>query len=117
MLTIFLMTLISLLVSLLMLILAFLLSEKSKKEREKFTPFECGFSPFKKARSPFSLRFFMITLIFLIFDIELALLLPLGILSLMKMKILISFLALMITLILVMGLIHEWIQGALNWVK
>nr|BBN79994.1 NADH dehydrogenase subunit 3 [Grandidierella rubroantennata] len=117
MLTIFFMTFISMIISMLMLILAFFLSEKSKKEREKFTPFECGFSPFKKARSPFSLRFFMITLIFLIFDIELALLLPLGILSLMKMKILTSFLALVVTMILIMGLIHEWFQGALNWVK
>nr|BCD89856.1 NADH dehydrogenase subunit 3 [Grandidierella osakaensis] len=117
MLTIFLMSFIAFMVSLLMLILAFVLSEKSKKEREKFTPFECGFSPFKKARSPFSLRFFLITLIFLIFDIELALLLPLGILSLTKMKMLVSFLALMVTLILLAGLIHEWFQGALDWVK
>nr|YP_010252269.1 NADH dehydrogenase subunit 3 [Grandidierella taihuensis]QTX95227.1 NADH dehydrogenase subunit 3 [Grandidierella taihuensis] len=117
MLTIFPMMIISTLISFLMIMLAFVLSEKSKKEREKSTPFECGFSPFKKARSPFSLRFFMITLIFLIFDIELALLLPLGVLTLSSSKITISILGAIVTIILVGGLLHEWNQGALNWVK
>nr|BBN79981.1 NADH dehydrogenase subunit 3 [Grandidierella japonica] len=117
MLTIMLMTIIAAMVSFIMLFGAFLLSEKSKKEREKSTPFECGFSPFKKARSPFSLRFFMITLIFLIFDIELALLLPLGVISLSKSTSIVSSLGLVVAAILVGGLLHEWYQGALNWVK
>jgi NADH-ubiquinone oxidoreductase chain 3 len=70
------------------LTITFILGEKSPKEREKTTPFECGFSPYKKARRPFSLRFFSTTLIFLIFDIEIALLLPIGILSTLNLNIL-----------------------------
>ena len=50
---------------------------KAKKEREKITPFECGFDPSHQIRSSFSLRFFVTTLLFLVFDVETAILLPL----------------------------------------
>ena len=116
MLIIFFIVVVSFLVSIIIIMLSLFLREKSKKEREKLTPFECGFSPFKKARRPFSLRFFIITLIFLIFDIELALLLPLGILKLINF-LLVSAIGLIITIILVGGLLHEWKQGALSWIK
>lgn len=106
MLIIFFIVVVSFLVSIIIIMLSLFLREKSKKEREKLTPFECGFSPFKKARRPFSLRFFIITLIFLIFDIELALLLPLGILKLINF-LLVSAIGLIITIILVGGLLHE----------
>jgi len=61
---------------LIIIILTTLLSKKTYNDREKLTPFECGFDPFIKFRLPFSLHFFLITLIFLIFDVEIALLLP-----------------------------------------
>lgn len=63
------------------ILLTLITSEKTNKEREKMTPFECGFSPMKKSRAPFSLRFFIITLIFLIFDIEVSLVLPMGLIT------------------------------------
>lgn len=110
-------TVLALCLRLIILNLAFLLREKSSKEREKITPFECGFSPFKKARSPFSLRFFVTTLIFLIFDIEIALLLPLGLLAKLTDPFLIINIGLIVTVILLLGLLHEWKQGALNWVE
>lgn len=99
--------LVALLISLIIILLTIFLSEKSNKEREKITPFECGFSPFKKARRPFSIRFFLTTLIFLIFDIEVALLLPLGILTKISNSINLLITRILITLILLVGLLHE----------
>nr|YP_002640593.1 NADH dehydrogenase subunit 3 [Hydroscapha granulum]CAM35437.1 NADH dehydrogenase subunit 3 [Hydroscapha granulum] len=95
--------------------LSSILSKKTFMDREKSSPFECGFDPMTSARMPFSLQFFLIAVIFLIFDVEIALLMPM--ISIMKMSnlyswMLISFFFLIILLI---GLYHEWNQGALEW--
>nr|YP_011015281.1 NADH dehydrogenase subunit 3 [Athousius wudanganus]UBS91003.1 NADH dehydrogenase subunit 3 [Athousius wudanganus] len=101
--------------TLLMMLIASTISKKTFIDREKSSPFECGFDPKSSARIPFSLQFFLIAVIFLIFDVEITLLLPLIIT--MKISNLMSFI--MITsvflLILILGLLHEWKQGALNW--
>nr|WGO58035.1 NADH dehydrogenase subunit 3 [Rhabdoblatta ecarinata] len=105
---------IMILVSIIML-LATMLSKKSIEDREKCSPFECGFDPKSSARLPFSLRFFLIAVIFLIFDVEIALLLPMTIIMLssnMKSWFIISLIFLIILLI---GLFHEWNQGSLEW--
>nr|AXS65156.1 NADH dehydrogenase subunit 3 [Coleoptera sp. 8 KM-2017] len=90
-------------------------SKKTISDREKSSPFECGFDPKSSSRLPFSLHFFLIAIIFLIFDVEITLLLPMIIT--MKINNMISYSILMSSfiLILIIGLIHEWKQGALNW--
>lgn len=83
--------------------------------REKIRPFECGVSPKFSARLPFSIRFFLLTLVFLIFDIELVLIFPFlsrfpGSDLVVRGGILFRFLFL-----LFVGIIHEWNQGTLDW--
>nr|URH16450.1 NADH dehydrogenase subunit 3 [Kalotermitidae sp. A SH-2022a] len=105
----------TLLLTMAVMIITSLLSKKSIEDREKSSPFECGFDPKSSARLPFSLRFFLIAVIFLIFDVEIALLLPMTIVlttSSLKSWMLISTIFL---LILIIGLFHEWNQGALEW--
>nr|YP_010294721.1 NADH dehydrogenase subunit 3 [Pectocera sp.]ULQ68873.1 NADH dehydrogenase subunit 3 [Pectocera sp.] len=106
---------IMIIISLIMMILATIISKKTFIDREKSSPFECGFDPKSSARIPFSLQFFLIAVIFLIFDVEITLLLPL----IISMKITNTLSFIMITtfflLILLGGLYHEWKQGALNW--
>nr|YP_010946758.1 NADH dehydrogenase subunit 3 [Pseudophoraspis kabakovi]WGO57515.1 NADH dehydrogenase subunit 3 [Pseudophoraspis kabakovi] len=104
-----------LMLSNIIMLLATILSKKSIEDREKSSPFECGFDPKSSARLPFSLRFFLIAVIFLIFDVEIALLLPMTIImssSNMKSWFYISSIFLIILLI---GLFHEWNQGSLEW--
>ena len=84
-------------------------------EREKSSPFECGFDNISRARVPFSLRFFLLTIIFLIFDVEVVLLLP-AVLSYSTVSAdEWGFFFGCFLLVLVGGLYHEWSKGALNW--
>nr|AQM39908.1 NADH dehydrogenase subunit 3 [Deflorita sp. ZJZ-2017] len=95
--------------------LASLLSKKSIHNREKNSPFECGFDPKSPARLPFSLRFFLIAVIFLIFDVEIALLLPIIIMKQWSSVSSWTIITLLFISILLLGLYHEWNQGALEW--
>nr|AXS66374.1 NADH dehydrogenase subunit 3 [Cucujoidea sp. 12 KM-2017] len=102
-------------ISNIMMMMANILSKKSFSDREKSSPFECGFDPKNSARIPFSMQFFLIAMIFLIFDVEITLLLPM-ISSLMFSNIFhYSLIMTFFILILLLGLYHEWHQGALNW--
>nr|YP_009142435.1 NADH dehydrogenase subunit 3 [Atrocalopteryx atrata]AKH04382.1 NADH dehydrogenase subunit 3 [Atrocalopteryx atrata] len=98
-----------------MMAMASMLAKKSLIDREKSTPFECGFDPFYKARIPFSLKFFLVAVIFLIFDVEIAIIMP----TMMAMKSSdplqwgMSFT--IVIVILLVGLYYEWIQGSLEW--
>ena len=90
--------------------LAWVLAMRAELRHDTVTPFECGFEPKKRARVPFSLRFFLLAVIFLIFDVEVAILLPLP-LVLVSPLVLLGFCGLLLG-----GLFHEWREGALEWV-
>nr|YP_007317367.1 NADH dehydrogenase subunit 3 [Neopetrolisthes maculatus]AGA56144.1 NADH dehydrogenase subunit 3 [Neopetrolisthes maculatus] len=93
-----------------------LVSKKTIFDREKNSPYECGFDPKESARLPFSLRFFLIAVIFLIFDVEITLIFPTA--FIIQISNIFSWLltSLMFLLILLFGLYYEWKEGALEWV-
>nr|YP_010538726.1 NADH dehydrogenase subunit 3 [Emarginoptyx trilucida]UYE92337.1 NADH dehydrogenase subunit 3 [Emarginoptyx trilucida] len=103
--------------SMVVMMISSFLSKKSIIDREKSSPFECGFDPKSSARMPFSLQFFLIAMIFLIFDVEITLLFPLIVTMKITSMMAFSTVTIMFILILLIGLYHEWNQGALNWVK
>nr|YP_980224.1 NADH dehydrogenase subunit 3 [Furcifer oustaleti]BAF44038.1 NADH dehydrogenase subunit 3 [Furcifer oustaleti] len=86
-------------------------------DTEKLSPYECGFDPLGNARLPFSLQFFLIAIFFLIFDLEIALLLPLPWAINSTTTTMTTMWTLTIIILLILGLIYEWSQGALDWTK
>nr|QAB46779.1 NADH dehydrogenase subunit 3 [Tamiops maritimus] len=84
---------------------------------EKASPYECGFDPMGSARLPFSMKFFLVAITFLLFDLEIALLLPLPWASQTSNLKLMLTVALMLLLILTLGLAYEWIQKGLEWIE
>nr|WJW73794.1 NADH dehydrogenase subunit 3 [Pseudomicrodon sp.] len=101
--------------SMIIMSMASLLSKKGFKDREKNSPFECGFDPMTSSRLPFSMKFFLITILFLIFDVEIALILPMILIMNYSNMIYWTMTTIIFILILIMGLYHEWNQGMLNW--
>nr|YP_010627196.1 NADH dehydrogenase subunit 3 [Eristalinus euzonus]WBK26913.1 NADH dehydrogenase subunit 3 [Eristalinus euzonus] len=110
-----LMAIIILILSIVVMMLATILSKKSYTDREKSSPFECGFDPMSSSRMPFSLKFFLITIIFLIFDVEIALILPMILIMNYSNLFMWTITSTIFILILLLGLYHEWNQGMLNW--
>nr|WJQ22343.1 NADH dehydrogenase subunit 3 [Hypseleotris acropinna]WJQ22356.1 NADH dehydrogenase subunit 3 [Hypseleotris acropinna] len=86
-------------------------------DQEKLSPYECGFDPLGSARLPFSLRFFLVAILFLLFDLEIALLLPLPWGDQLPAPALTFSWAALVLLLLTLGLIYEWIQGGLEWAE
>ena len=98
-------------------LVAFLISEKSLLLREELSSYECGFEHHNVSRVPFSLRYFFLTLIFLLFDLEIVLIIfiPFIIYSVnfyIRMLVLTVFL-----FILLFSLYYEWNDGRLEWVN
>nr|YP_001403162.1 NADH dehydrogenase subunit 3 [Reinhardtius hippoglossoides]YP_010957128.1 NADH dehydrogenase subunit 3 [Eopsetta jordani]WMY90416.1 NADH dehydrogenase subunit 3 [Eopsetta jordani]CAO79728.1 NADH dehydrogenase 3 [Reinhardtius hippoglossoides]CAO79741.1 NADH dehydrogenase 3 [Reinhardtius hippoglossoides]CAO79754.1 NADH dehydrogenase 3 [Reinhardtius hippoglossoides]CAO79767.1 NADH dehydrogenase 3 [Reinhardtius hippoglossoides] len=86
-------------------------------DHEKLSPYECGFDPMGSARLPFSLRFFLIAILFLLFDLEIALLLPLPWGDQLASPLLTFTWATAVLALLTLGLIYEWMQGGLEWAE
>nr|QOL00926.1 NADH dehydrogenase subunit 3 [Chorthippus fallax] len=108
---------ISFIIPMLVMSIATILSKKMINDREKSSPFECGFDPKSSARMPFSLRFFLIAVIFLIFDVEIALILPIVIIMKTSNIMMWTMSTMFFILVLLGGLYHEWNQGALQWAE
>ena len=104
---------IALAIALGMTILSFVAGD-SKPDSEKLSAYECGFEAFDDARGRFDVRFYLVAILFIIFDLEIAFLFPWAI-SLGKIG-LFGFMSMMIFLfILTVGFIYEWKKGALDW--
>lgn len=90
---------------------------KRKLDLQKSSPYECGFDPIKSSRLPFSFRFFLVAILFLLFDLEIAILLPLpiSIITDWSTKTILPFI--IFILILTLGLVYEWVKGGLDWAK
>nr|BAN70257.1 NADH dehydrogenase subunit 3 [Chrysomallon squamiferum] len=97
--------------------IAWLISKQALADREKSSPFECGFDPLSSARVPFSLRFFLLAVIFLIFDVEVVLLFPAVSLLNLTMNSAMIIGIVFFLIILIWGLFHEWNEGSLDWMN
>lgn len=96
-----------------MVVIPFIIAPK-RPDTEKLSPYECGFEPFNDARSRFDIRFYLVAILFIIFDLEIAFLFPwavalkeIGVMGFWSMM---AFLGL-----LTIGFIYEWKKGALEW--
>ena len=87
---------------------------KQLPDSEKLSPYECGFEPFEDARIQFDVRFYLVAILFIIFDLEVAFLFPWAV-ALSDIGIF-GFISMMIFLfLLTIGFIYEWKKGALEW--
>jgi len=94
--------------------LGWLLSPKKRAYAEKSSPYECGFDSFGDARTPFDVRYYLVAILFIVFDLETAFLVPwsvvfrqLGWFGMIAMAVFLG--------LLVIGFIYEWKKGALEW--
>lgn len=86
----------------------------NKPDAEKNSPYECGFEAFEDARMKFDVRYYLVAILFILFDLEIAFLFPWAVV--LQEIGLFGFLAMMVfLLVLVIGFIYEWKKGALEW--
>lgn len=98
-------------------VVSLMLAENSPLNREELTPYECGFEHHNVSRVPFSLRYFFLTLIFLLFDLEIVLILFMPYIILSSYFSLGLVLLLTFVSILYLSLIYEWNDGTLEWLS
>ena len=103
----------SLFLSLLILGLSFVFSTQ-KPDPEKISAYECGFDPFDDARSRFDIRFYLVAILFIIFDLEVTFLFPWAI-SLDKVNMFGFWTMVVFLILLTIGFVYEWRKGALEW--
>lgn len=104
---------VALVLGLLMLSIGFLFG-RGTKSKAKLSPYECGFDPFEDARIPFDVRYYLVAILFIIFDLEIAFLFPWAV-SLNKIGTAGIIAMGVFLLVLVIGFIYEWNKGALEW--
>jgi NADH-quinone oxidoreductase subunit A len=98
----------------LMILMASFVVARQRPDTEKLSPYECGFNPFEDTRGRFDVRFYLVAILFIIFDLEVAFLFPwavsLGNIGMFGFWSMMFFLA-----ILTIGFVYEWKKGALEW--
>jgi NADH-quinone oxidoreductase subunit A len=96
------------------LIVASLVLVRQRPDSEKLSPYECGFEPFEDARIRFDVRYYLVAILFIIFDLEVAFLFPwavsLGDIGVFGFWSMVVFLG-----VLTVGFVYEWNKGALEW--
>ncbi len=96
------------------MVLASYVIARQNPDSEKLSPYECGFDPFENARGRFDVRYYLVAILFIIFDLEVAFLFPwavtFGTLGLFGFWSMMVFLG-----VLTIGFIYEWKKGALEW--
>ncbi len=104
---------VSMVIGAVMVALGFVLGTQ-KPDDEKLSAYECGFEAFEDARGKFDVRFYLVAILFIIFDLEIAFLFPWAVV--LEEIGMVGFLAMTVFLgILVIGFIYEWKKGALEW--
>jgi len=85
-----------------------------RPDAEKLSPYECGFEAFEDARMKFDVRYYLVAILFILFDLEIAFLFPWAVV--LQVIGVFGFVAMMVFLgILIIGFIYEWKKGALEW--
>ena len=86
----------------------------NRPDSEKLSPYECGFEAFEDARMRFDVRYYLVAILFILFDLEIAFMFPWAVV--LQEIGMFGFVAMMIFLgILVVGFVYEWMKGALEW--
>ena len=97
-----------------LIVLVSFVAARQNPDSEKLSPYECGFPPFADARAKFDVRYYLVAILFIIFDLEVAFLFPWAV-SLGKIG-LFGFWSMMVFLgVLTVGFVYEWKKGALEW--
>ena len=96
------------------IVVASFLAARQKPDSEKLSPYECGFEPFADARSKFDVRYYLVSILFIIFDLEVAFLFPWAV-SLGKIGLFGFWSMIVFLLVLTIGFAYEWKKGALEW--
>ena len=97
-----------------LMVVATLLTGKQRPDKNKLSAYECGFDAFEDARGQFDVRYYLVAILFIIFDLEIAFLFPWAV-SLAHVGLL-GFWSMIVFLgVLTVGFIYEWSQGALDW--
>nr|YP_003795368.1 NADH dehydrogenase subunit 3 [Anilius scytale]ACO58428.1 NADH dehydrogenase subunit 3 [Anilius scytale] len=89
----------------------------NKPDINKLSPYECGFDPFADARTPMSIQFFLVAILFILFDLEIALLLPIPWSMNTNPPNMTMSMTTALLVLLTLGLAYEWSQGGLEWAE
>ena len=110
---IFLLILFSIILSTIISGASYIVSVK-QPDSEKVSVYECGFDPFGSSRVPFSVKFFLVGILFLIFDLEISFLFPWCVVY-NQIELLGFWVMYLFLVILTIGLVYEWVKGGLEW--